>query len=145
MLLDIDHFKQFNDTYGHGAGDDCLRQVAQALTSCINRSGELAARYGGEEFAVIGPAGAAASQAGRLLTAIRTLAIPHAGSSAAAVVTASIGALEVMPARAADSVQVLEQVDRLLYAAKQEGRNRCVHMNLTSGERRVLHCLEHAR
>jgi hypothetical protein len=50
-----------------------------------------------------------------------------------------------MPARAADSVQVLEQVDRLLYAAKQEGRNRCVHMNLTSGERRVLHCLEHAR
>jgi diguanylate cyclase (GGDEF)-like protein len=138
VLIDVDHFKQFNDSYGHGAGDDCLRRVAGAIAACCSRSGDLAARYGGEEFALILPGAAAEPQLRRLLQSIRGLGIPHRASSAADVVTASVGVVEVVPQAAATAQQALEQADRQLYAAKQEGRNRCIHLRLADGERRVL-------
>lgn len=138
MLIDVDHFKQFNDNYGHGAGDDCLRRVAAAIAACCNRSGDLAARYGGEEFAVILPGVAPEPQLRRLLQSIRGLGIAHRASSAADVVTASVGVVEVVPQPGSHARQALEQADKMLYAAKQEGRNRCVHLRLVDGERRVL-------
>jgi diguanylate cyclase (GGDEF)-like protein len=138
MLVDVDHFKQFNDNYGHGAGDECLRRVAGAIDAGFSRAGDLAARYGGEEFAVLWQGGNGAVAVQRMLQAIRALAIPHKASSAGDVVSASAGAVEAVP-RAEDSPrQVLEEADRLLYAAKQGGRNQCVHVNLASGERTVL-------
>ncbi len=139
MLVDVDHFKQFNDNYGHGAGDDCLRRVARAIEASFSRSGELAARYGGEEFAVLWQGEHGAAQALRMLQGIRALAIAHCASSAGDIVTASAGAVEVVPRVGIDPRQMLEEADRLLYAAKQGGRNRCVHISLASGERRVLH------
>jgi diguanylate cyclase (GGDEF)-like protein len=138
LLIDVDHFKQFNDSYGHGAGDDCLRRVAGAIASTCNRAGDLAARYGGEEFAVILPGAAAEVQLRRLLGAIRSLGIPHRASSAGEFVTASVGAVEVVPDGSLTAVQALERADQQLYAAKKEGRNRCVHLRLADGERRVL-------
>ena len=138
LLIDVDHFKQFNDSYGHGAGDDCLRRVAGAIAAACNRSGDLAARYGGEEFAVILPGAAADTQLRRLLGAIRALGIPHRASSAADVVTASVGGVEVVPDGSLAAAQALERADQQLYAAKKEGRNRCVHLRLADGERRVL-------
>ena len=144
MLIDVDHFKQYNDRYGHGAGDECLRRVARAIESCFGRSGDLAARYGGEEFALILPGDAGHAQAMRLLQAVRDLGIPHAASSAGPVVSASVGAVEVVPHVAAQAQHALEQADKLLYEAKQGGRNRCVHLNLANGERRVLLAAEPA-
>jgi diguanylate cyclase (GGDEF)-like protein len=138
MLIDVDHFKQYNDNYGHGAGDDCLRRVARAIEACYGRAGDLAARYGGEEFAVIQSGPAPSAQIERLLQSIRALRIPHRASSAADVVTASVGAVEVVPGAGSSARQALEEADKLLYAAKQGGRNRCVHLRLADGERRVL-------
>ena len=138
LLIDVDHFKQFNDSYGHGDGDDCLRRVAGAIATTCNRAGDLAARYGGEEFAVILPGAAAEAQLRRLLAAIRGLAIPHRASSAGEVVTASVGVVEVVPDGSLAAAQALERADQQLYAAKKEGRNRCVHLRLADGERRVL-------
>jgi diguanylate cyclase (GGDEF)-like protein len=138
ILIDVDHFKQFNDNYGHGAGDDCLRQVARSLESGFARSGDLAARYGGEEFALILGGTEGVSQARRLLHAIRRLQIPHRASSAADIVTVSAGAVEVVPRADLTARQAMEEADKLLYAAKQGGRNRCVHLTLASGERQVL-------
>ena len=138
MLVDVDHFKQFNDNYGHGAGDDCLRRVAGAIDASFSRAGDLAARYGGEEFAVLWQGGNGAGQVQRMLQAIRALGIPHKASSAGDIVSASAGAVEAVPQAASSPRQILEEADRLLYAAKQGGRNQCVHMNLASGERSVL-------
>lgn len=138
MLVDVDHFKQYNDRYGHGAGDECLRRVAQAIDACFSRSGDLAARYGGEEFALILEGDAGVIQAERLLQSVRALGIPHAASSAGHVVTASVGAVEVRPQAGNELRHALEQTDKLLYEAKLAGRNRCVHLNLANGERRTL-------
>jgi diguanylate cyclase (GGDEF)-like protein len=138
MLIDVDHFKQFNDKYGHGAGDHCLRRVAQALESCFARSGDLAARYGGEEFALILPGDQGASQARRLLHAVRELGIPHAASSAADIVSVSAGAVEVVPQTGDASQHALQQADTLLYEAKRGGRNRCLHLKLANGGRQVV-------
>jgi diguanylate cyclase (GGDEF)-like protein len=138
MLVDVDHFKQFNDNYGHGAGDDCLRRVAGAIEAGFSRAGDLAARYGGEEFAVLWQGGEGVAQVRRMLQAIRALAIPHRASSAGDVVSASAGAVQILPQAGSDPRQGLEAADRLLYAAKQGGRNRCVHANLAGGERVVL-------
>ena len=138
MLVDVDHFKQFNDNYGHGAGDDCLRRVAGAIEASFSRAGDLAARYGGEEFAVLWQGGEGAAQVQRMLQAIRALGIPHKASSAGDVVSASAGAVQVVPQAGSGPRQAMEEADRLLYAAKQGGRNRCVHANLAAGERTVL-------
>ena len=131
LLLDVDHFKQFNDNYGHGAGDECLRRVAAALEDCFDETDGLAARYGGEEFIALVATGTGTEHARRVLEAIRALEIPHAHSSAGPHVSVSIGAVEVVPAADASPRAVIELADRLLYEAKQGGRNRVRFENAT--------------
>jgi diguanylate cyclase (GGDEF)-like protein len=127
IMIDVDHFKAYNDHYGHQAGDDCLRQVAQALASTVQRANDLLARYGGEEFVVVLPAltGKQALQvAERLLAAVAAQSIPHAKNSAAPVVTVSIGVAYGTPELNAQCADLLAEADALLYQAKHQGRNR---------------------
>jgi diguanylate cyclase (GGDEF)-like protein len=138
LLLDVDHFKQFNDNYGHGAGDECLRRVAAALEGCFAEPEELAARYGGEEFCALVLGGDAGARVRRVLGAIQDLAIPHLHSSAARHVSISIGAIETVPDAQAQPRHALEIADRLLYEAKQGGRNRCVYLAVADSERQVI-------
>lgn len=128
LLVDVDHFKTFNDTYGHQAGDGCLRQVAAVLQSHATRPDDLAARYGGEEFALVLPRTDGAGcrlLAERIRAAVAQLAIPHAGSTTDAHVTISIGGTTVRPAGdGLTAPQVIDLADQALYAAKRAGRNR---------------------
>ncbi len=125
-MVDIDHFKSFNDTYGHGAGDRALRQVAQALTSAAKRPGDLVARYGGEEFVILLPH-ASRNGARKLCRMVRhhieTLAIPHQGSDFG-VLTVSIGGVTLWPHRNGSPAEILQRADAQLYRAKNAGRNR---------------------
>lgn len=127
LLLDIDAFKPFNDHYGHQAGDDCLRRVAEAVQSMHRRAGELVARYGGEEFLVImgdsnGEQAEASAQ--RILETVRELAIPHEYSNVTSVVTVSIGVATMVPGKGDDEAVIIRAADKALYAAKEGGRNR---------------------
>lgn len=131
LLLDVDHFKRFNDRYGHQAGDACLRKVGITLVECV-RSGDLVARYGGEEFAVILPSAdeETARQIGERITeTIRNLAIEHEGNEqAGGVVTISIGCTSGIQSAAAvsDAAELIRQADAALYEAKRTGRNHIV-------------------
>lgn len=129
ILADIDCFKAYNDTYGHLFGDNCLFQVASAISQCVKRPGDTPARYGGEEFAVILPntplAGAVhvATEIGR---AVRGLAIPHKNSSASPHITLSMGVASVVPdlqAMGSETLLILA-ADKALYQAKTNGRDR---------------------
>src|SRR5690606_25669978 len=130
LLLDIDHFKQFNDSYGHQAGDDCLRTVASCVSGFARRPNELASRYGGEEFAIIlggtGPA-AAVGIAEEIRFAVTALGLPHESSSGLGNVTVSIGVATAV-ARIGGSMRMpeslLQAADHALYKAKSGGRNR---------------------
>lgn len=127
ILLDIDFFKIYNDTLGHQAGDDCLRHVAQVLTTCATRPLDLVARYGGEEFvAVLGGSNMhdALVVAERMREAVQGLAIEHPGSSHS-VVTVSVGIASMVPEDGKDSESVIKAADEALYYAKAAGRN-CV-------------------
>ena len=126
LMVDVDCFKSFNDTYGHQSGDQCLKAVARAMAGALHRAGDTAARYGGEEFAVVLPktdAEAALLIAERIRTTIERLAIPHAGSPAGAVVTASLG-VATGHGSDLDAGRLLAAADSALYASKHEGRNR---------------------
>jgi len=126
LLIDVDHFKHYNDTYGHQAGDDMLRQVARAIAAHARRGRDLPARYGGDELAVILPgidAGAAQEIAEAIVAGVRALAIPHAGSEIAAIVTVSIGVAEVRSQHERRAEILVERADVALYRAKQLGRN----------------------
>ena len=126
LLIDIDYFKQFNDRYGHLAGDDCLRQVADALGRTARRAGDLVARYGGEEFACVlvgtGEKGAG-EVARRILDEVTRLNIPHEDSPVAEHLTISIGVATAVPEKGKDYADLIMKADRCLYAAKQKGRN----------------------
>lgn len=127
LMLDVDHFKRFNDRYGHQAGDDCLRRVAQAIRLSLRRPRDLAARYGGEEFACLLPETdleGASSLAGEILQAIRALGIPHEASDAEPTVTASIGVASMIPNGSTAPQTLVERADLQLYQAKHEGRAR---------------------
>lgn len=126
IMLDIDHFKLYNDTYGHQEGDNCLKQIAAAIQACCIRPGDLAARYGGEEFAVILPAtseAGALSVAERIKTAIEHLEIPHTNSHISPHVTVSIGIGTGTPNAAFSVTTLIEHADQALYQAKSHGRN----------------------
>ncbi len=127
LLLDIDHFKGFNDTYGHIAGDKCLRQVGQQLQQCVQRPGDLVARYGGEELAIILPntdSAGALAVAELLVERINALDIAHSASPLGRV-TVSIGAATRHGAQAKGrELELIEAADLALYRAKSAGRNR---------------------
>ncbi|MTW20044.1 diguanylate cyclase domain-containing protein [Allochromatium palmeri] len=128
LMIDIDQFKFYNDHYGHGAGDECLRQVAQALYQVPQRPVDLVARYGGEEFAVVLPETdeeGAAHLARRLLEAVRALGIEHAYSDVAPQVSISIGVATHSPQHPKHNAEALKRsADQALYQAKSQGRNR---------------------
>lgn len=127
ILLDIDHFKAFNDCYGHVSGDECLQQVAQVIATCATRPADLAARYGGEEFACILPdtsSSGAVAVAEKIRREIMARAIPHKGSNVADCVTASLGVTTVHCTTDGAPQDIVSQVDDLLYLAKSSGRNR---------------------
>ncbi|MDH3254127.1 MAG: diguanylate cyclase [Acidobacteriota bacterium] len=129
ILIDVDHFKSFNDTYGHSAGDSCLRQVARCLDGLVHRQGDVVARYGGEEFAVLLPAtpeDSALKMAEKFRQAVRDLEIAHRGSSADEFVTVSVGTATVTPQPGDESSHLFEATDAALYQAKRSGRNRVV-------------------
>jgi len=127
IMIDIDHFKRYNDRYGHQAGDACLQRVAAVIKGSLGRSHDLVARYGGEEFVCLlpdcSPAGAA-RKAEALRQAVAALGIPHETSSVAATVTVSLGVATCIPDANASADQLLAAADAALYAAKTGGRNR---------------------
>ena len=121
MMIDIEHFKNYNDSFGHQAGDECLRRVAQAIQTRFHRAGDLVARYGGEEFAVL-IAGVSADHARELAESLResveAIPAPHR------VVTISVGVATFVPDRDATPDVLVRAADEALYAAKDAGRNR---------------------
>lgn len=128
VLCDIDCFKQYNDTYGHQAGDECLRQVAETLDKCAKRAGDLACRYGGEEFIFLlpnTPLEGATKFAEGVRHAIEALALPHVESRATSVVTLSLGVAAQVPKSGFSPEALIKDADEALYRAKEAGRN-CV-------------------
>ncbi|MFZ4540041.1 sensor domain-containing diguanylate cyclase [Propionivibrio sp.] len=132
IMLDIDHFKHFNDALGHPAGDACLRQVGDLINTIVSRTTDLAARYGGEEFGIILPntdLSGATELAQRIEDGINWLAIMHPASSVAPHVTVSQGVITVDSTAAQSALDVVKLADALLYQAKLQGRNQIVARN----------------
>ncbi|WP_210547051.1 GGDEF domain-containing protein [Rhodoferax sp. PAMC 29310] len=127
LMVDIDHFKNFNDHYGHLAGDECLRRVANALGDCVRRAGEMAVRYGGEEFVLLLPGADdahACETAQKCLDRLRREAMPHAASPTAKNVTISIGVATVVPSSGTNAKLLVNTADAAMYRAKTGGRAR---------------------
>ena len=128
LLIDADHFKRYNDTYGHVRGDSCLKQIAEAALDVVLRPGDLVARYGGEEFAVVLPGTdetGAKAVAEDICQAVRNRQLPHEGN-APGIVTVSVGVATMIPQRGKTSQDLIEAADQALYRAKGRGRNRVV-------------------
>ncbi|WOD39420.1 PAS domain S-box protein [Nodosilinea sp. E11] len=127
ILCDIDHFKLYNDTYGHPAGDVCLQQVAQALEQATKRPADLVARYGGEEFALVLPATDAAGAeaiARAIQRTLKQLALFHGASPLGQRITLSLGIATAIPIPERSPQTLVDQADAALYAAKHQGRDR---------------------
>ena len=128
VMGDVDFFKAYNDAYGHGQGDECLRQVAEVFTQALRRPADLAARYGGEEFVCILPetdGEGARIVADQIMAGMALLELPHSHSAVARRVTVSVGvATAFPPAQERTSLGVVEEADQMLYLAKANGRNR---------------------
>ena len=128
IMMDVDHFKEFNDTYGHPAGDDCLRTVAQVVKNQLKRPGDLLARYGGEEFAVILPETnleGANIVAELIRKAMKQTNISHHGSKVCDHLTISLGVATTFPSnKNCDIKDLIKLSDKALYKAKQSGRDR---------------------
>jgi diguanylate cyclase (GGDEF)-like protein len=127
LMLDIDYFKKYNDTYGHNMGDNCLKLVARTFAQSVGRTEDFVARYGGEEFVAVLPSvdeRGAKTIAERLLQNVRDLKIPHEASDAAVVVTVSIGGITGIVDRSRTGVYYLKKADDALYSSKKNGRNR---------------------
>ena len=128
ILCDIDYFKQYNDNYGHQAGDECLKIIARLVEDYARRAGDVAARYGGEEFALILPdtnSETAGHIAEQIRTAIESQRIPHK-TVRGGVVTISLGAASIVPSRVNQPAELVKMADEALYEAKNTGRNRVV-------------------
>ncbi len=127
LMIDLDYFKKFNDNYGHVVGDECLKKIAAALVASTHRIGDLVARYGGEEFCVVLPEtdqAGAITVAETMQTNVHALNITHAFSKCSDRVTVSIGVGSMIPDAYCESEALVLAADRMLYEAKQEGRNR---------------------
>lgn len=126
IMIDVDQFKQYNDNYGHGAGDECLSRIAKAINICIHRPGDILARYGGEEFSAImsnTDREGALQMAQQFHAAVADLAISHEHSTVAPHVTISVGVATTTPSDGITPEQLSAAVDKLLYQAKESGRN----------------------
>jgi diguanylate cyclase (GGDEF)-like protein len=134
VILDVDYFKQFNDLYGHPAGDECLRQIGDAIHASLNRAGDLAFRYGGEELGVLLPQTnltGAIKIAEKIRCAVKNLKVPHSGNPAK-VVTISGGVAEYVPGKEKTSpVDLIRAADKALYEAKAHGRNSICNEKIT--------------
>nr|MBF0222167.1 diguanylate cyclase [Desulfobulbaceae bacterium] len=129
LMLDIDYFKLYNDTYGHQGGDSCLKVVANILKESENRPADLAARYGGEEFCIILPETGETGVkdiAQSVLDRIRKTTIPHKSSKVSKYLSASIGTATMIPGRDTNPDKIIEIADKALYKAKNDGRDRVV-------------------
>lgn len=129
LMIDVDDFKRYNDNYGHLAGDDVLKRVADCIQGAVRRPGDLAARFGGEEFIVLlpsTPAEGARVMGEKLRAAIAELHIAHRASSVTDHVTVSIGAACAVPVPGDPYAPLIEAADKALYAAKRGGRDRVV-------------------
>lgn len=129
-MIDIDHFKMLNDTYGHQSGDECLKKIGEILKTFSNRPGDICARYGGEEFALVLGNTTLKQSVGvvqKLLNAIRELQIPNKNSPTKPTVTVSIGLAMKYPDNRSAESDLIREADRLLYSAKMNGRNRIVY------------------
>ena len=130
LLMDVDHFKAYNDTHGHVQGDECLRQVAHAIRDAVGHAQGLAARWGGEEFVVVlsgADTGQASEEAQRIVDAMHVLKVPHAASPTAPWVTCSVGVAAVNAhANGASPDALMAAADAALYQAKEQGRSRWV-------------------
>ena len=127
LMIDIDFFKLYNDNYGHAQGDECLKQVAKAISSCVHRSHDLVARYGGEEFGCILPETdlkGAAIVADSILNTVRECQIPHEYSKVTDIVTISVGCFCIIPEKRDQYSVIIKEADQLLYKSKKSGRNR---------------------
>lgn len=127
IMLDVDHFKLYNDTYGHQQGDECLKLASKAAQSTLHRPGEELYRYGGEEFAALLPDTSyeeAIRAAETIRMAVQALQIPHAASKANSCVTVSLGVATAVPASDSSCLTLIQAADEALYMAKQAGRNR---------------------
>lgn len=127
IMIDVDGFKAFNDIYGHQKGDQCLKSIATALKSSINRSHDLVARYGGEEFAIILPdtsQSGAERMAETLLNNVRALAIEHESAPVNNRVTISLGSVSCIPMQGVTPPDLIARADKALYQSKTGGRNR---------------------
>jgi diguanylate cyclase (GGDEF)-like protein len=132
LMIDIDHFKRYNDHYGHQTGDACLQAVAGALQAAFGRAHDLVARYGGEEFVCLMPecdAAAGQAKAEELRRAVVALGIPHEASPTAGMVTISLGIAAAIPEGDAAAESLLAAADAALYAAKSGGRNRAASVH----------------
>lgn len=140
IICDIDYFKNYNDHYGHQAGDRCLQRVASILTQSLYRSTDLVVRYGGEEFAIILPITAlsgALEIAERITLMMQKMAIPHEASPVAPIVTFSFGLASVCPSTNALPSDLVFAADQALYEAKKMGRNQIKVMNLIPTDRKT--------
>ena len=129
LMIDIDYFKKYNDTYGHQSGDTCLKAVAAKLSEGLHRPGDLLARYGGEEFVVVLPCTdreGAYLIAENMRSSIEALNIRHAASSIADHLTISLGVASLIPRHSRELDELQVAADKALYQAKHEGRNRVV-------------------
>lgn len=129
LMIDVDHFKAYNDTYGHIAGDEALKRVANTIFASCDRSTDLAARFGGEEFALVlpgTPAGSARLAAEKLRRAVEAMQIPQKDTGSGPWLTVSIGTATAVPAADQPCTDLILAADRGLYQAKHQGRNRVV-------------------
>ena len=129
LMIDVDCFKLYNDTYGHQAGDQCLERIASVLSNSVGRPSDITARYGGEEFVVLLPntdSAGAQKIAQTIQKEIKNVAIPHKGSTVADTITLSIGIATTIPDRSASPELLIKQADHSLYKGKQNGKNQII-------------------
>ena len=127
IFCDVDYFKKYNDFYGHQAGDDCLKKIAQTISNSLDRPGDLAARYGGEEFAIILPntnVDGAVRVAQNIQQNIRRRKLVHTASEVSPYISLSMGISSIIPTSEVSPSFLFSQVDSALYQAKEAGRDR---------------------